>query len=71
MGKIWRLLKEMYKTVKNRVLFGDTFEQMYGLKQGCVMSPTIINALMNELTNYLNESGIRIQFEETMPLQTI
>ena len=62
--------KEIYKNVKYRVLFGDfesdTFEQMYGLKQGCVMSPTIFNVLMNELTNNLNESGIGSQFAETI-----
>ena len=69
-GKVWRLLKEIYKNVTNRVLFGDfesdTFEQMYGLKQGCVTSPTIFNVLMNELINDLNISGTGVRFANTI-----
>jgi hypothetical protein len=39
-GKSWRLIKEIYRNVENKVVFGDFesdwFEQEYGVKQGCV-----------------------------------
>ena len=38
-GKGWRLIKEIYRNVENKVVFGDFesdwFEQEYGVKQGC------------------------------------
>ena len=37
-GKGWRLIKEIYRNVENKVVFGDFesdwFEQEYGVKQG-------------------------------------
>ena len=61
-GKIWRLLSKMYKHVTNKILFGcvesDWYEQEYGLKQGCVISPALFNVLMNELTSEFDKSGI-------------
>jgi hypothetical protein len=42
-GKPWRLIKEIYRNVKNKVVFNDYesdyFDQEYGVKQGCVLSP--------------------------------
>ncbi len=61
-GKSWRLIKEIYRNVQNNVLFGDiesnVFEQEYGVKQGCVLSPTLFSILMNDLVQMLNESNI-------------
>ena len=61
-GKIWRLICEMYKHVTNKVIFGgfqsDWYEQEYGVKQGCVFSPTLFNILMNELISELKKSNI-------------
>ena len=61
-GKIWRLICEMYKHVTNKVLFGgfqsDWYKQEYGVKQGCVLSPTLFNILMNELISELKKSNI-------------
>ena len=52
-NKIWRLICKMYKHVTNKVLFGgfqpDWYEQEYGAKHGCVLSPTFFNILINEL----------------------
>ena len=46
-GKCWRLLRKMYEKVENKVIFGDLesdwFDQEFGLKQGCVLSPTFFS----------------------------
>ena len=69
-GKIWRLFREMYRHVSNKVLFGDIesewYEQEFGLKQGCVASPTLFNVLMNELTSDLNNSGVGIEIADIL-----
>ena len=61
-GKIWILICEMYKHVTNKVLFGgfqsDWYEQEYEVKQGCVLSPTLFNILMNEMISKLKKSNI-------------
>ena len=63
-GKSWRVIKEIYRNVENKVVFGDfesdLFEQEYGVKQGCVWSPTPFSVLINELVNMLRQSNIGI-----------
>jgi hypothetical protein len=50
-GKPWRLMKEIYRNVKNKVVFNDYesdyFDQEYGVKQDCVLPPTLFSVLMN------------------------
>jgi hypothetical protein len=45
----------MYEKVENKVIFGDFesdwFDQEFGLKQGCVLSPTLFSILMTDLAN--------------------
>jgi hypothetical protein len=64
-GKCWRLLWSLYKEVNNRVLFGnyesDWFSQDYGVKQGCVLSPTLFSILMNDLVSMLDKAGVGVQ----------
>jgi hypothetical protein len=58
-GKCWRLLRKMYEKVENKVIFGDFesdwFDQEFGLKQGCVLSPTLFSILMTDLANMLRK----------------
>ena len=46
-GKCWKLLCALYKNVSNKVLFGNYesgwFDQEFGLKQGCILSPTLFS----------------------------
>jgi hypothetical protein len=50
------------KKVENKVIFGDFesdwFDQEFGLKQGCVLSPTLFSILMTDLANMLENSSI-------------
>jgi hypothetical protein len=64
-GKCWRLLWSLHKEVNNHVLFGnyesDWFSQDYGVKQGCVLSPTLFSILMNDLVSMLDKAGVGVQ----------
>jgi hypothetical protein len=51
----------MYEKVENKVIFGDFesdwFDQEFGLKQVCVLSPTLFSTLMTDLANMLENSS--------------
>ena len=63
-GKSWRVIKEIYRNVENNAVFGDFesdwFEQEYGVKQGCVLFPTLFSVLMNDLVDMLRQSNFGI-----------
>ncbi|VDI39242.1 Hypothetical predicted protein [Mytilus galloprovincialis] len=56
-GKCWKLLKSLY----SNVLFGDCetgfFDQEFGLKQGCVLSPALFSVLMNDPVSMLEANN--------------
>jgi hypothetical protein len=47
----------LYEKVENKVIFGDFesdwFDQEFGLKQGCILFPTLFPILMTDLANML------------------
>ena len=61
-GKCWKILRALYKNVSNKVLFGgyesDWFDQEFGLKQGCILYPTLFSILMTDLVSMLKEKGL-------------
>jgi hypothetical protein len=63
-GKPWRLIKEIYRNVKNKVLFNDYesdyFDQEYGVKQGCVLYSTLFSVLMSDLVQMLSDKNIGV-----------
>ena len=63
-GKCWKLLKSLYSNVSNKVLFGefesDWFDQEFGIKQGCVLFPTLFSVLMNDLVSMLSEQNLGV-----------
>ncbi len=64
-GKCWRMLRALYSSVSNKVLFGnietEPFEQDVGLKQGCVLSPTLFSVLMNDLSKMFETQGFGVE----------
>ena len=62
--KVWRLLKELYSTVNNKVVLGDLesewFSQDNGVKQGCILSPSLFSVMMKDLTDMLSEHNIGV-----------
>lgn len=69
-GKCWRLIRDIYKNVDNKVIFGDIesdwFDQEYGVKQGCVLSPTLFSVLMNDLVSMMEASGIGVEIASNL-----
>ena len=62
--KVWRLLKELYSTVNNKVVLGDLesewFNQDNGVKQGCILPPSLFSVMMKDLTDMLSEHNIGV-----------
>ena len=65
-GKIWRVIKDMYRVVQSSVLVGeektDTFDLHTGVRQGCVMSPILFSFFINGLAREIKENtrGVRV-----------
>jgi hypothetical protein len=55
--KVWRLLKELYTTVNNKVVLGDFesewFNQDNGVKQGYILSLSLFSYMMKDLTDIM------------------
>jgi exonuclease III len=60
-GKTWNIIRMLYSKVDNKVIFGqlesEPFEVYNGLKQGCVLSPTLFNLVMVDLESSLKGHG--------------
>jgi hypothetical protein len=60
--RILRMLKGMYKTVRSCVRCTDKLTEHFdcpnGVRQGCVLSPTLFSFLVNELAKEVREHGV-------------
>ena len=60
-GKMLTVIKGLYSSVlaavKNNGELSDYFECPIGVKQGCILSPTIFTVFMTEITRILNIQG--------------
>ena len=58
-GKMWRVIREMYRTVQSSVLVDgeqtEMFELNMGVRQGCVMSPVLFSFFINGLAKEIKE----------------
>ena len=56
--KVWRLIKMLYQKVDNKVIFGSFESELFqvdtGVKQGCILSPTLFNLVTTDLENMLD-----------------
>ena len=61
-GKMWRVLRAMYKETKSCVMVDgkqtDWFETKMGVRQGCVLSPILYSIFINGFAKALKESGV-------------
>jgi hypothetical protein len=60
-GKAWRLIRMLYHRVDNKVIFGnyesEIFQVVNGVKQGCILSPSLFNLVMLDLDILLQGHG--------------
>ena len=58
-GKMWRMIREMYRTVQSSVLVDgeqtEMFELNTGVRHGCVMSPVLFSFFINGLAKEINK----------------
>jgi hypothetical protein len=64
-GKIWRVLRDMYRNTRNCVHTGsqktEFFDIDVGVRQGCVLSPILLPIYINGLAHDISSSGFGIQ----------
>ena len=61
-GKFFCALQVMYESLVSCVRvnneLSDVFDCPIGVRQGCVMSPTLFSLFINQLANHINETGV-------------
>ena len=65
-GRLWRVLRNIYKQVVSSVLLGDTRTAWFwievGLRQGCILSPILFNLFINDLRDIVQDLGKEVKF---------
>ena len=63
-GRVWNILNSLYLNVQCNVQMGDIVTDFFdieeGVKQGCVLSPTLFSLYINELSEMLDEHDVGI-----------
>ena len=61
-GKFFVAVKSMYNSLLSCVRINNTFSDFFdcpvGVRQGCVMSPTLFSLFINQLANHINNNGV-------------
>ena len=64
-GKMWRVVKDMYRTVSSRVVLDsgvtDAFDTEEGLRQGSVLSPLLFSIFLADVIDEWRRRGIGVR----------
>ena len=67
-GKMFNALKSLYSNVKCTVrlngVHSDWFKVQTGLKQGCILSPLLFNAFVNDLIQEIHRLHVGIPYTD-------
>jgi hypothetical protein len=65
-GKMWRVLKNIYVKVESSVVVNaertDWFELYTGVRQGCILSPTLFAIFIDGLANLVKQCSVGAKF---------
>ena len=68
-GKFLRLCQDLYRDVGARVRVGKVFSERYtidgGLRQGCILSPSLFSLFLMDLAEELERQGLGIRVRGT------
>ena len=63
-GKFFASVKFMYDSLlscaRENSEYSEFFDCPVGVRQGCVLSPTIFSVFINQLTSYITETGRKV-----------
>lgn len=65
-GRMWRVIKALYKNTRSSMLVNgkklEEFGVEVGVRQGCVLSPTLFSIFFDGLVKHLKAAGVGVQY---------
>ena len=67
-GKMWRVIKEMYRVSRSAVLLdgecSEAFDVQQGVAQGCSLSPILFSVFINGLLKEVEQAGLGVELSD-------
>ena len=68
LGKMWRVIKEMYRVSRSAVLLdgecSEAFDVQQGVAQGCSLSPILFSVFINGLLKEVEQAGLGVELSD-------
>ena len=67
-GKMWRVIKEMYRVSRSAVLLdgecSEAFDVQQGVAQGCSIAPILFSVFINGLLKEVEQAGLGVELSD-------
>ena len=67
-GKMWRVIKEMYRVSRSAVLLdgecSEAFDVQQGVAQGCSLSPILFSVFINGILKEVERAGLGVELSD-------